>query len=84
MRVDDAHHILGLRLNDWTSIVVFLVAVAYLVISAKKAPGREEVVEPAAVDDGAAEADGPAEDDTEAEAPAKAKAPAEAKATEKP
>jgi prolipoprotein diacylglyceryl transferase len=24
LRVDDAHHILGIRLNDWTSLVVFL------------------------------------------------------------
>lgn len=55
LRVDEAHRILGLRLNDWTSIVVFLAAVAYLVISAKRSPGREEVVEPAAVEDGAAE-----------------------------
>lgn len=31
LRVDDANHILGLRLNDWTSIVVFLLAVGYLV-----------------------------------------------------
>ncbi|WP_055554379.1 prolipoprotein diacylglyceryl transferase [Streptomyces sp. NBRC 110028] len=54
LRVDDAHHFLGLRLNGWTSIVVFLGAVAYLVISAKKAPGREAVVEPAAVEAGAA------------------------------
>ncbi|WP_405732199.1 prolipoprotein diacylglyceryl transferase [Streptomyces sp. NBC_01537] len=57
MRVDDAHHILGMRLNDWTSIIVFLGAVAYFVISAKRRPGREEVVEPlaaeAAVGDGA-------------------------------
>ncbi|MFD9395628.1 prolipoprotein diacylglyceryl transferase [Streptomyces sp. NPDC060000] len=48
MRVDDAHHILGLRLNDWTALVVFLLAVAYFVISAKKRPGREAVVEPGA------------------------------------
>ncbi|MCX5269174.1 prolipoprotein diacylglyceryl transferase [Streptomyces sp. NBC_00199] len=48
MRVDDAHHILGLRLNDWTALVVFLLAVVYIVVSAKKRPGREEVVEPAA------------------------------------
>ncbi|GGU83811.1 hypothetical protein GCM10010211_57200 [Streptomyces albospinus] len=48
LRVDEAHHILGLRLNDWTSGIVFLLAVAYLVISARKAPGREEVVEPGA------------------------------------
>ncbi len=30
LRVDSAHHILGLRLNDWTSLIVFLAAVAYL------------------------------------------------------
>ncbi|MEU6823208.1 prolipoprotein diacylglyceryl transferase [Streptomyces atriruber] len=46
MRVDDAHHVLGVRLNVWTAIVVFLLAVAYLVVSAKKHPGREEIVEP--------------------------------------
>ncbi|MFG2984349.1 prolipoprotein diacylglyceryl transferase [Streptomyces sp. NPDC048258] len=46
MRVDEAHHILGLRLNVWTSIVVFVLAVVYLVLSAKLRPGREEVVEP--------------------------------------
>ncbi|MDX6315672.1 MAG: hypothetical protein QOF44_5136 [Streptomyces sp.] len=49
LRVDDAHHILGMRLNDWTSIVVFIGAVVYFVISAKRHPGREEIVEPAAV-----------------------------------
>ncbi|MEU8823860.1 prolipoprotein diacylglyceryl transferase [Streptomyces sp. NPDC048636] len=60
LRVDDAHHVLGMRLNNWTSIVVFLGAVVYMVISAKKAPGREAVVEPAAVEesvDGAVGAD---------------------------
>ncbi|MFE6523057.1 prolipoprotein diacylglyceryl transferase [Streptomyces sp. NPDC057794] len=49
MRVDDAHHILGLRLNVWTAILVFLLAVTYFVLSARKRPGREEVVEPGAV-----------------------------------
>ncbi|MFF3250955.1 prolipoprotein diacylglyceryl transferase [Actinacidiphila glaucinigra] len=49
LRVDDAHHVLGLRLNDWTSILVFAAAVAYMVVSAKLRPGREEVVEPAAL-----------------------------------
>lgn len=52
MRVDDAHHILGLRLNDWTSMVVFAAAVAYMVISARKRPGREEMVEPPLPEDG--------------------------------
>ncbi|WP_432156609.1 prolipoprotein diacylglyceryl transferase [Streptomyces sp. bgisy153] len=51
MRVDDAHHILGLRLNNWTALFVFLLAVAYIVISARKRPGREEIVEPGAADD---------------------------------
>ncbi|MEU6950813.1 prolipoprotein diacylglyceryl transferase [Streptomyces sp. NPDC046316] len=46
MRVDEAHHILGLRLNVWTAIVVFVLAVAYIVISARLRPGREEIVEP--------------------------------------
>ncbi|MEU5362891.1 prolipoprotein diacylglyceryl transferase [Streptomyces sp. NPDC005925] len=50
MRVDDAHHILGLRLNNWTALFVFLLAVLCIVVSAKKRPGREAVVEPAAKD----------------------------------
>uniref|UniRef100_A0AAU2A8R4 Phosphatidylglycerol--prolipoprotein diacylglyceryl transferase n=1 Tax=Streptomyces sp. NBC_00093 TaxID=2975649 RepID=A0AAU2A8R4_9ACTN len=56
LRVDEAHHILGMRLNNWTAIVVFVLAVVYFVLSAKKRPGREEVVEPGAeVSDGSAE-----------------------------
>lgn len=50
MRVDEAHHVLGLRLNVWTAIIVFVLAVTYFVVSAKLRPGREEIVEPAAVD----------------------------------
>ena len=30
LRVDHANHILGLRLNVWTSIVIFAAATAYL------------------------------------------------------
>ncbi|MFD9208858.1 prolipoprotein diacylglyceryl transferase [Streptomyces sioyaensis] len=48
MRVDEAHHILGVRLNVWTALIVGVLAIAYFVISAKKAPGREAVVEPGA------------------------------------
>ncbi|MFF4155491.1 prolipoprotein diacylglyceryl transferase [Streptomyces sp. NPDC001678] len=51
LRVDTAHHFLGLRLNGWTAILVFLGAVAYFVISSKRVPGRELVVEPAAAED---------------------------------
>lgn len=38
LRIDDAHKFLGLRLNDWTSIVVFVGACAYLYL--KRGPGR--------------------------------------------
>ena len=31
LRIDTAHHFLGLRLNDWTSILVFLGALLYFV-----------------------------------------------------
>ncbi|CAM5717355.1 putative protein OS=Streptomyces microflavus OX=1919 GN=Smic_17650 PE=4 SV=1 [Streptomyces microflavus] len=30
----------------WTAIIVFVLAVVYIVISAKLRPGREEIVEP--------------------------------------
>ncbi|GGV18703.1 prolipoprotein diacylglyceryl transferase 1 [Streptomyces filipinensis] len=53
MRVDDAHHILGVRLNVWTALIVFVLAVTYFVVSAKKRPGREAVVEPEAVSEAA-------------------------------
>jgi prolipoprotein diacylglyceryl transferase len=41
LRTDDAHHFLGMRLNDWTAIVVFLGAVTYFVLSNRRDPGRE-------------------------------------------
>jgi prolipoprotein diacylglyceryl transferase len=31
LRIDEANHFLGLRLNDWTSIIVFLLALAYFI-----------------------------------------------------
>ena len=41
LRIDAANHILGLRLNVWTSIFVGLAAVIYIVVSARMRPGRE-------------------------------------------
>lgn len=41
LRIDSANEILGLRLNVWTSIIVGLGALAYLVISSRVRPGRE-------------------------------------------
>lgn len=82
MRVDDAHHILGLRLNDWTAMVVFLLAVIYIVISAKKRPGREAVVEPGAgAADAGTEADGEGTPEAETEGEDKDKDKAESEDT---
>lgn len=47
LRIDEAHHILGLRLNDWTSIILFLGAVAYL-YRTRHLTGPENVGRPAA------------------------------------
>ena len=44
LRVDPANRILGLRLNLWTSALVGLGALVYLVVSARLRPGREESV----------------------------------------
>jgi len=41
LRIDPANHILGLRLNEWTTLVAFLGGLAYLVISSRLRPGRE-------------------------------------------
>ncbi|MFD4257344.1 prolipoprotein diacylglyceryl transferase [Streptomyces sp. NPDC058534] len=72
MRVDDAHHILGLRLNNWTALFVFLLAVVYMVLSARSRPGREAVVEPGADPsdgaDGSDDSEGSAGDDAKADA----------------
>ncbi len=37
LRIDDAHHILGLRLNDWVSIVVLIGSLIFLVRSRRRA-----------------------------------------------
>ncbi|MFE6100229.1 prolipoprotein diacylglyceryl transferase [Streptomyces laurentii] len=63
LRIDEAHHIFGVRLNVWTAILVGLLAIVYIVISAKVRPGQEEVVEPRKAAE--AKAAGTAKDDTE-------------------
>jgi prolipoprotein diacylglyceryl transferase len=46
LRIDPAREVLGVRLNVWTSILVGVGAVAYIIISARLRPGRETAVEP--------------------------------------
>jgi len=41
LRIDPAHHFFGLRLNDWISLLVLTGAVVFLVLSARRHPGRE-------------------------------------------
>ena len=74
LRVDPVNDIVGVRLNVWTSIVVFLAAAAYFVVSAKRHPGRETDVQPAPVaddvpDNEPEESGGDAADDAADEAP---------------
>jgi prolipoprotein diacylglyceryltransferase len=46
LRIDDAHRYLGLRLNDWTSLLVFLAALVYYL----RHPPRPEDRDPAEED----------------------------------
>ncbi|MGY4642290.1 prolipoprotein diacylglyceryl transferase [Cellulomonas sp. URHB0016] len=41
LRIDTAHHILGLRLNVWTSIIVGLGALVAFVVVGRRQPGRD-------------------------------------------
>jgi len=41
LRIDPAHRYLGLRLNDWTSVGVFVVASAVLFLKGRPKPGDE-------------------------------------------
>jgi prolipoprotein diacylglyceryltransferase len=44
LRIDEANVLLGLRLNEWTSILVGLGALIYLIVSAKLRPGPDDIV----------------------------------------
>lgn len=41
VRIDDAERVLGLRLNIWTSILLFALAAGAFVVSQRRHPGRE-------------------------------------------
>jgi hypothetical protein len=42
MRIDDAHHFFGIRLNVFTALVVIAGGIVYIVVSARLRPGRED------------------------------------------
>ncbi|WP_206797350.1 prolipoprotein diacylglyceryl transferase [Amycolatopsis sp. MtRt-6] len=89
MRTDTANHILGLRVNVWTSILLFAGAVAYFVIAARRGPREalETLVSKdarPAPDSPPSDASVPAADSASADEPEHAKVAAEAPAPEKP
>jgi prolipoprotein diacylglyceryl transferase len=65
LRIDDVQlqNVLGLRLNVWTSIILFAAAATYFVVVGRRHPGREEQVYARAK-----ETEESAEDDTGADA----------------
>ena len=81
LRVDDVNHFLGLRLNDWTSLILFMGAVSYLVITrdlkreavVDHAPGETLDEATAAYETGVAAREAPVDGDvTAADAPGEA------------
>jgi prolipoprotein diacylglyceryl transferase len=60
LRIDEANHFLGLRINVFTALLAVIGGIVYIVISARKRPGREDPSELQGPD---AEADGQADDD---------------------
>lgn len=59
LRIDEAHTYLGLRLNDYTAVILFVLAVAYIVLRRPKPDGASdaEPVEPDVDQDALAEAE---------------------------
>ena len=47
LRIDPAHRIGGLRINDWVSVFVFAAAVGVLVVSGRPKPESASVPAPA-------------------------------------
>jgi prolipoprotein diacylglyceryl transferase len=43
LRIDTVNHFAGLRLNVWTALIMFVLSVAYLIISSRLRPGREDI-----------------------------------------
>ena len=49
MRIDPSHRFFGLRLNDWTSVIVFACALTFLLV--RRAPAEPPVADPAPAED---------------------------------
>jgi prolipoprotein diacylglyceryl transferase len=51
LRIDTVNHFLGLRLNVWTALILFVASVVYLVLSARLKPGQEDISTPSTTSD---------------------------------
>ena len=80
LRIDTVNEIGGFRLNNYTSAIVFVAALAFLVYLCLKRPGRETAIDPTAVPDPAEDA-APVEDAAPAE-PAQPAEPVDAEPVE--
>jgi prolipoprotein diacylglyceryl transferase len=70
LRIDTAHHIAGLRLNQWTSLVAIVAAGGYLLwVSGRPAPAVDPSFDPTADDPTADDADDVNADDVPADDP---------------
>jgi prolipoprotein diacylglyceryl transferase len=74
LRIDTANHFLGLRINDWVAIIVFLAALVYfvrvkgpqLILTPADSDATEAAVDAAAASDAPTDADASATTDSEA------------------
>jgi prolipoprotein diacylglyceryl transferase len=71
MRIDTVNEVAGLRLNVWTSIILFVAAVAYLVVSARRHPGQEPIGTPDPAPESAPAAEAKADPESESAAEGK-------------
>ena len=51
LRIDKVNHIFGLRLNDWTSLLIFTAAVSFLIVTRRKTPTVEPAEAAGAIND---------------------------------
>lgn len=68
LRIDKVNEVGGFRLNEYTSVIVFVVALAWLIWLIKFRPGREDVVEVTPEDVTEVESEADSDNDADSEA----------------
>jgi prolipoprotein diacylglyceryl transferase len=72
LRIDSVNHLFGVRLNVWTSVVLFVAATIYFVVTGRRHPGRETDVQRVPEDDSDNAASGPDDAETDSDSDARA------------